>query len=147
MPPIRPRAAWRLTAALGAAAAVCAAGCSGGGKRTTGIRIGDETLRQFKAGETTEQWLVAVLGPPTSMAYVENIPNTKVFRYSLDDTGRGGLVSLFTGSSSRNTAVVYFILTEGVVTRFWADRETERTITGARVQEQGGEKSGPSLLR
>lgn len=31
-----------------------------------GVRIRDETLKQFKAGVTTESWLLAVLGPPTS---------------------------------------------------------------------------------
>jgi transcriptional regulator of heat shock response len=32
--------------------------------RQTGVRIGDETLKQFKAGVTTESWVLAVLGPP-----------------------------------------------------------------------------------
>lgn len=129
--------------ALGAAFVVAAGasiGC-GSSTSTTGVRIGDETLRQFKAGVTTEEWLIAILGEPTSWSIVEGLPNTKVFRYSLDER-QGGFFSVFTGSSSQNAAVVYFILTDGVMTRYWTDREVERTITGRRVEEAGGEKAG-----
>jgi hypothetical protein len=107
----------------------------------TGVRIGDETLKQFKAGETTESWLLAVLGPPTSSSVVANIPNTTVYRYSLG-SAVGGLGAIFSGQPSKNTAVVYFIITDGIVTRFWADRETERTLLGKPVEQAGGEKQG-----
>ncbi|MEC9374675.1 MAG: hypothetical protein VYC34_12560, partial [Planctomycetota bacterium] len=56
------------------------------GVKHTGVRIGDETLRQFQAGETTEAWLIAILGPPTSTSHVAEIENTKVFRYSLTES-------------------------------------------------------------
>lgn len=106
-----------------------------------GIRVGDATLEQFKAGVTTEGWLVAVLGPPTSSSVVEGIENTKVFRYATGESA-SGLGSIFSGKASRNTAVVYFIITDGVVTRFWADRATERTLLGTEVPESSGEKAG-----
>lgn len=107
----------------------------------TGIRIGDDTLQQFKAGVTTEDWLVAVIGPPTSQSEVKSIPNTKVFRYAMGQTA-GGLGAIFSGEASKNTAVVYFIITDGIVTRFWADRETETRLFGDPVEKPGGEKSG-----
>lgn len=107
----------------------------------TGIRIGDVTLQQFKAGVTTEDWLVAVIGPPTSQAEVKSIANTKVFRYAMGQTA-GGLGAIFSGEASKNTAVVYFIITDGIVTRFWADRETELPLFGDPVEKPGGEKSG-----
>ena len=107
----------------------------------TGIRIGDETLKQFKAGVTTEDWLVAVIGPPSSQSVVRSIPNTKVFRYSMGESV-GGLGAIFSGEASKNTAVVYFIITDGVVTRFWADRDTEKDIFGQQQEKPSGEKSG-----
>lgn len=114
------------------------AGCANVPKQT-GVRIGDETLRQFKAGVTTESWLLAVLGPPTSSSVVANIENTRVYRYALGEAA-GGLGALFSGQPSKNTSVVYFIITDGVVTRFWADRATERTLLGKPVEQSGGEK-------
>jgi hypothetical protein len=107
----------------------------------TGIRIGDETLKQFEAGVTTEDWLVAVIGPPSSQSALKSIPNTKVYRYAMGQSV-GGLGALFSGEASKNTAVVYFIITDGIVTRFWADRETETRLFGDPVEKPGGEKSG-----
>jgi hypothetical protein len=105
----------------------------------TGVRIGDETLSQFEAGVTTEAWLVAVLGEPSSESEVAGIPNTKVFRYALGQAA-GGLGALLSGEAGKNTAVVYFIITDGVVTRFWADSAVERTILGGAVEAPSGEK-------
>lgn len=107
----------------------------------TGIRIGDATIAQFKAGVTTEAWLLAILGPPTSWAAVKGVENTKVLRYATGESA-AGLGSIFSGKASRNTAVVYFITTDGIVTRFWADRATERTLLGNEIPEASGEKAG-----
>jgi hypothetical protein len=115
------------------------AGCAGSRPSDTGIRIGDETLDQFEAGITTEAWLVAVLGEPTSSCEVEGVKNTKVFRYASGESA-SGLSSLFAGNSSRTTAVTYFIISEGIVTRFWADRATEYTLLGKPVEQPEGEK-------
>lgn len=108
----------------------------------TGVRIGDETLKQFEAGVTTEAWLLAVLGPPSAEAPVEGIPNTRVLRYALGEAV-GGLGALFSGKASKNTSVVYFIVTDGIVTRFWADRAVQYTITGRPVEESSGVKQSP----
>lgn len=108
----------------------------------TGVRIGDETLKQFEAGITSEAWLLAVLGPPSEEADVEGIPNTKVLRYALGEAV-GGLGAIFSGKASKNTSVVYFIVTDGIVTRFWADRAMQYTITGRPVEESSGVKQSP----
>ncbi|MGE3107904.1 MAG: hypothetical protein AB7G11_06415 [Phycisphaerales bacterium] len=115
------------------------AACASSAERDTGVRIGNETLKQFEAGITTEQWLVAILGPPTSQSPVLGVENTKVFRYA---TGRdnAGFLGFFTGNTSEITAVTYFIITDGVVTRFWADRETKYTALGNPVEQPSGEK-------
>lgn len=115
-----------------------AGGCSSG-SRQTGVRVGNETLEQMEAGVTTEAWLVAILGEPTSWAGVEGLPTTKVFRYALGEES-GGLTSLFTGKSSTNTAVVYFLITDGIVTRFWADREIHQPLIGRPSPTPNGEK-------
>ena len=115
-------------------------GCSSSPTQS-GVRIGDETLKQFKAGVTTESWLLAVLGPPTSSSLVVNIHDTRVHRYALGEAA-SGLGALFSGSASQNTAVVYFIVTEGIVTRFWADRTTDHTLLGTPIEQPAGEKQG-----
>jgi len=99
-----------------------------------GLRIGDETLRQFKAGVTTEAWLLAVLGPPTRAAPVDGLPNTKVFRYTFIIEQSGSIVSKVagTGGESPNDSV-YFIITDGVVTRFWTDRADSHDDSGGIV--------------
>lgn len=107
----------------------------------TGIRVGDATMAQFKAGVTTEEWLLAILGPPTSQSAVRGVENTKVLRYATGESA-SGIGAIFSGKASRNTAVVYFVITDGVVTRFWADRATERTLLGVEVPEASGEKAG-----
>lgn len=136
----------RRTPAATAAAACMAcwlvgwlAGCAPSRPAEEGVRIGDETLRQFRAGVTTEAWLTAVLGPPSSWAAVAGVENTRVLRYATGEsmTGLGALIS---GRSSRNTAVTYFIVTDGVVTRFWADRAVEPTLLGKRVEAPPGVK-------
>ena len=119
---------------------ILASGCAQS-MQQTGVRIGDETLKQFKAGVTTEAWLVGVLGPPSSESKVEHVENTKVFRYALGEA-TGGVTALYSGGGKKNTAVVYFILTDGIVTRFWADREKERTLLGQQVTGPEGEKAG-----
>lgn len=141
------RAARRLTRLVRspfALAMIALQGCvSATPPEQTGIRVGDATLAQFKAGVTTEQWLLGILGPPTSSDVVEGVENTKVLRYATGESA-SGLGSIFSGKASRNTSVVYFIITDGIVTRYWADRATERTLLGSEVEESGGEKAGGS---
>ncbi len=122
-----------------ASAGLVLGGCAGGRPQETGIRIGDETLKQFEAGVTTEAWLLAILGPPTSAAVVEGVENTRVYRYTTGEAG-GGLASVFSGKGGRNTSVVYFILTDGIVTRFWADREVRSGMLGGSREGPLGEK-------
>lgn len=114
-----------------------AMGCSA---PRTGVRIGDNTLEQFEAGVTTEPWLVAIIGEPTSASIVQGVEDTKVYRYELVER-KGGILSVFTGDEL-STSVVYFIITEGIVTRFWTDREVTRTLMGQAVEQMGGVKAG-----
>jgi hypothetical protein len=114
-------------------------GCLGSSRSESGVRIGNETLAQFKAGVTTEEWLLAVLGEPTSWAFVEGVEDTAVLRYSTGESA-GGVGAIFSGTASKNTAVVYFIVTNGVVTRFWADRAVETNFLGKPTESPPGVK-------
>jgi hypothetical protein len=49
-------------------------------------------------------------------------------------------MDFFNGGSARNTATIYFIVRDGIVDKFWADRETERTLFGKEVEKKSGEK-------
>ena len=105
----------------------------------TGVRVGDETLKQFQVGVTTEAWLLAILGPPSSESVVEGVENTKVLRYATGESATG-LSSLFAGTASKTTAVTYFIVSDGLLTRFWSDRATSHTLLGNPVEEPAGGK-------
>lgn len=130
----------RLTVAtLACVAFLCMSGCLGSSRSESGVRIGNETLAQFKAGVTTEDWLLAVLGEPTSWAVVEGVEDTVVLRYSTGESA-GGIGALFSGTATKNTAVVYFIVTNGVVTRFWADRAVETNFLGKPSETPPGVK-------
>lgn len=114
------------------------AGCSGPPPRS-GMRIGDNTLQQFEAGVTTEAWLLAIVGEPTSWSVVQGVEDTKVYRYELVER-KGGVLSFFTGDEI-STSIVYFIITDGVVTRYWTDREVSRTLTDQVIEKMGGLKA------
>jgi hypothetical protein len=108
----------------------------------SGIRLGDDTLGQFKVGEATEDWVIAVIGPPTTRTDLPPDPNGEsisILRYTSKEEA-GGLTSLFSGSGSKTIATVYFIVRDGLVTQMWADRAKEKTLLGQSVEKQGGEK-------
>ena len=102
---------------------------------STGIRIGDETLKHFKAGKTTENWILAILGEPSTTSPVEGEEDVKVLRYSLIQERSGGFISIF-GKSEETVSTVYFVVRKGVVEAFWADRAEAPGLFG------GGDESG-----
>lgn len=62
----------------------------------SGIRLGDKTLEQFKTGETTEDWLIAVVGQPTSRT---DLPEgVSVLRYSTTNAS-SGVLNMIMGKS------------------------------------------------
>ena len=123
-------------------AAGLAAGCVSSGHHESGIRIGDKTLEQFKSGKTSERWVLAVIGEPTSTAEIEGEDDVHVLRYSLvEEAGGGFLSSLFGGGSTTTVSTIYFIVRKGMVESFWADRAEKPGLFG------GGEKPGEKVDR
>jgi len=94
-----------------------------------GIRIGDATIDQFKAGKTPETWVLAILGEPTSSAKIEGEDDVHVLRYSMVQE-RTGLLSLFSSSSTVTVSTVYFVVRKGVVETLWADRAESPGLFG-----------------
>lgn len=135
------RGSWLLQFAfVGVALALMALGaCRSASPSETGIRLGEETLKQFQPGETTEDWLISVIGPPTSRT--DRADGISVLRYSTESKSTG-VLSWFGGSGTRNTATIYFISRDGVISQFWADRQSERTLLGKQVEQEAGEKKG-----
>jgi len=88
----------------------------------SGTRISQATLEQVEPGRTSEKWLRAVLGEPTSRQRVDE--RTDILRYNFSrETTKGGAVFLvFAGqSSTKETATTYFEITDSIVTRHWTD--------------------------
>ena len=104
--------------------------------RESGIRIGDTTLAQFKAGKTSERWILAVLGEPTSRAEIEGEDDVHVLRYSMVEEKGGLFSSLFGGGTELTVSTFFFIVRKGTVDSFWADRAEKPGLFG------GGEKEG-----
>jgi hypothetical protein len=105
----------------------------------SGIRIGDRTLEQFEEGTTRQSWVIALLGEPTSSAVVEDEPEVRILRYATVEERSGGfLSSLLGGSSTQNVATIYFVVRNGIVERYWADRSESGGLLGK--DEKSGEK-------
>lgn len=90
--------------------------------REQGVKVSGSTLDQVKPGETTESWLLATLGEPTSRRPVDE--TTSVLRYDHKVvTSKGGAVFLiFAGAEKKEkTNSVLFETKDGVVTRYWME--------------------------
>jgi len=124
--------------ALALGAALCLGACRSS-ELQSGIRIGDRTLEQFQAGKTRESWVLAVLGAPSSSAVVADEPEVRILRYATLQEESGGLLSsLLGGSKQRNVATIYFVVRDGVVEHFWADRAEGDGLLSK--DEKSGEK-------
>lgn len=104
---------------------MAASGCliiSGKTVHESGVKITDSTLRQIRIGETTEAWILATLGEPTTRTEVED--GTVMLRYDHCITrAEGGAVFLIFagGSETRTRSSTYFEIRDGIVTRVWSE--------------------------
>jgi hypothetical protein len=92
--------------------------------KESGVPVGSSTLRQIELGRTTESWLVATLGPPTSRTPVRGPGEVELLSYnhSIARKSHGSVFLLFNGSSEKvDKNVTYFEITDGVVTKYWTD--------------------------
>lgn len=73
-----------ITGVILASFAITASGClivSGKSIDQSGVRISRATMRQIEIGRTTEQWVIAALGEPSSRAEVGGEKDIVLLRY------------------------------------------------------------------
>lgn len=90
----------------------------------SGTRVSGATFDTIQIGQTTEAWLIATLGPPTSRTPVENQPGVEILRYDYSrvEQSAGAVFLIFGGRTSRTTTSrAFFEVTNGVVTRYWQE--------------------------
>lgn len=90
----------------------------------SGVRVSGATFDTIQVGQTTESWLVATLGAPTSRTAVADRPGVEILRYDYSRTERssGSVFLIFGGTTSRQTTSrAFFEVTNGVVTKYWQE--------------------------
>ena len=104
-----------------------AAGClvsTSNSIRESGSAVHADTLRQIEVGKTSESWLLATLGPPTSRCKVASDPGVEILSYNHEvvKTSHGSVFLLFSGSDRTvNSRRTMFEVTDGVVTKYWSE--------------------------
>jgi hypothetical protein len=104
-----------------------AAGCLVGSSKNvceSGKAVSPNTLQQVQVGKTTQAWLLATLGPPTSRNPVADQPGVEILTYShqVVETSQGHVFLLFSGSNRKvNSHRTYFEIADGLVSRYWTD--------------------------
>jgi len=100
---------------------------SGKNVEERGVQIAEPTLAQVETGKTTETWLIATVGEPTSrrtVASEDGKPHIDVlcYEHKLVRSEGGTVLFLFAGGSKDvKTTTTYFEVTDGVVTRYWKE--------------------------
>lgn len=113
---------------LAAAFLFAAAGClvtSSSKMEESGTKVSEVTLNQIRPGETTEAWLLAAVGEPTSRRDAGE--GTSILRYEhVTTTSKGGTVFLLFagGSKKEKSSSVIFEVKDGVVQRYWTESST-----------------------
>lgn len=82
------------------------------------------TLRQVEVGKTTEGWLLAAVGEPTSRAQVRGQDNVELLCYDHKrmKASNSTILFIFAGSSNKlETSRTCFEVTDGFVTRHWTE--------------------------
>lgn len=96
-------------------------GCVSGSSeyRETGTYVSPATLRQIEPGETTGEWVHAVLGEPTER--IETGKDQEIWKYHYSETrNRKGQILFVIGSDSREAASsVFFEIKDGKVVKKW----------------------------
>lgn len=106
--------------------AVALVGCisSGSVSEFEGPNIGDRTLSQIEPGETTQTWVLAVLGEPTERAAIDDSDGpVEVWKWVRRKivTTKGSAFVVSSRSKSEEVRTVYVEFKDGVVTRAWRD--------------------------
>jgi len=95
---------------------------SGSTTKLEGQFVGSGTYSQIEPRVTTDRWLIAAMGQPTSKATLEDGTELWAWRYSRRVASRGGVLLLArTASDTQSQGGVFVELKDGVVQRTWRD--------------------------
>lgn len=113
------------SAALLAAATLALPGClvSGSSKETmSGTYIGPSTFEQIEPGRTTEKWVKAALGEPTSKSDLDDGSSLWKWSYRKDRASSSAVFLVFGGSSRKESSgATYVQMKDGIVVKAWQD--------------------------
>lgn len=125
------RLRWTLPFTLAATAALWS-GCtiinSHEETRFTGRVVAEENLQRITPGETTEAWVIAALGDPSSIKDVDD--TTRILRYESTKIKHTDAELLFifdVGSRIELDRTVFIETHDGVVARYWREEGHKRS--------------------
>ena len=122
----RSRATFTLATILAAATLTTLQGClvtSGTTTRLEGQFVGSGTFNQIEPKVTTDKWLLATMGEPTSRTTIDD-DGTQLWawRYSRRVASRGGVFLIArTASDKQSQGGVFVELKDGIVQKTWRD--------------------------
>jgi len=112
-------------ALLMAVSATFLAGCLASGKSmefSEGRYIGDQTIAKIVPGETSKEWVLAVLDEPTSRHALSSGVELWKWEYRKVETSRGSVLLIVRGKSREETIrSVYVEFQDDIVKRVWRD--------------------------
>ena len=98
-------------------------GClvTGSNKETgSGTKVSDETFRQIKVNETSEEWVRATLGPPTSDTTMQSGGHILKYTYTERRESSGAVFLIFGGHDEKTVEHnAFFEVKNGIVTKAW----------------------------
>lgn len=86
----------------------------------SGNYVADSTFNQIQPGKTTEGWVDATLGKPTSTSRLDD--GTEIWKYSYTEhhDSSGAVFLIFGGSNSSETSHTAFVeIHHGIVRKAW----------------------------
>lgn len=89
-------------------------------ERRSGNYVADATFNQIRPGQTTEGWVDATLGKPTSISRLDD--GTEIWKYAYTERrdSSGAVFLIFGGSSSEERAHTAFVeIKDGIVRKAW----------------------------
>ncbi len=87
-----------------------------------GKQVSDDTLARIEVGVTSEDWVVATLGEPTSREKVND--STTIMKYASKKIRSANSTLLFvfdTSSKKEEKRTVYFEFRNGILDRYWEE--------------------------
>ena len=86
----------------------------------SGTKVADETFKQIKEGQTSEEWVRATLGPPTSDTTMQNGGHILKYTYTEKRESSGAVFLIFGGHNEQTVEHnAFFEIRDGKVTKAW----------------------------